>query len=75
MKTYLLNLFILDGDKLVLAGLKNYLDNGFGTSINISTFQDSNSMLNKIETYTNIIILDCYLKDESRNNILNSIKK
>ena len=53
MKTYVLNLFIVDYDNLKLLELRNYLDNRFGTSISISIFNDSDSMLKKIERYTN----------------------
>lgn len=73
MKTYVLNLFIVDGDSLKLSELKNYLDNRFGTSISISIFKDSESMLKKIERYTNIVIADFSLEDG--NSILHSIKE
>lgn len=73
MKTYVLNLFIVDDDSLKLSELKNYLDSVFGTSINISSFHDSDSMLKKIETYTNIVIMDYALV--GGNTILDSIHK
>jgi DNA-binding NtrC family response regulator len=71
MKTYVVNLFIIDNDKLVLTGLKNYLDHRFGTSINVSTFQDSNTMLQKIEKYTNIVISE----SKTASGVLNSVKE
>lgn len=73
MKTCVFNLFIVDDDNLKLTALKNYLDNRFGTSINISSFHGSESMLKKIEKYTNMVILNYSLEDE--NSILDSIKK
>ena len=73
MKTYVLNLFIVDDDNLRLTKLKNYLDNQFGTSISISIFKDSESMLKKIERYTNIVIAD--FSSEAGKRILNSIKE
>lgn len=73
MKTYVLNLFIVDEDNLELTALKNYLDNRFGTTISMSLFNDSESMLKKIERYTNIVIADFSLEDG--NNILHSIKE
>lgn len=73
MKTYVLNLFIVDNDNFKLTALKNFLDNRFGTSVSISVFKDSGSMLKKIERYTNIVIADFSLEDE--NDILQSIKE
>lgn len=73
MKTYVLNLFIVDDDSLKLSELKNYLDNRFGTSISISIFNNNESMLKKIERYTNIVIADFSLEEGSK--ILNSVRE
>lgn len=73
MKTYVLNLFIVDDDSLKLAELKNYLDNRFGTSISISIFNNNESMLKKIERYTNIVIADFSLEEGSK--ILNTVRE
>ncbi len=75
MKTYVLNLFIVNESSLKLKEVKNYLDNRFGTSINISVFQDSESMLKKIERYTNIVIMDYSLEVGKGNEVLKSINE
>jgi DNA-binding NtrC family response regulator len=72
MKTCVFNLFIVDDDNLKLTALKNYLDNKFGANINISSFHESEGMLKKIERYTNMVILNCSLKNE--NSILESMQ-
>jgi DNA-binding NtrC family response regulator len=74
MKTYVLNLLIVNDDKLKLTELKNYLDNRFGTSINIAVFQNNDSMLKKIEKYTNIVIVD-YLDEKNEKSFLRLIKE
>ena len=69
-----MNLFIVDDNQLVLLQLRIYLQNRFGTGINISTFSDGQSALKKIDKDTGIVILDYYLEGENGNQILKSIK-
>ena len=70
-----LNLFIVDDNKLMVAGLRNYLDNKFGADIKISTFYTGESALKKVDENTGMVILDYFLDGENGNNILISIKK
>ncbi len=72
-----LNLFIVDDNQLMIAGLRNYLDNRFGTNLNISTFNTGASALEKVDSNTGIVILDYTLEGEKENGneILRSIKK
>lgn len=75
MNTQGLNLFIVDDNQLMVTGLRNYLDNRFGTNLNISTFNTGESALKKVDEDTSIVILDYYLGDENGNDVLKSIKK
>jgi DNA-binding NarL/FixJ family response regulator len=75
MNTQGLNLFIVDDNQLMVTGLRNYLDNRFGTNLNISTFYTGESAIEKVDKDTNIVILDYYLKGENGNDVLESIKK
>lgn len=75
MKNHVINLFIVDDDVLSTTMLKHHLNDKFGTSINISTFISGKSVLEKIDKYTSIVILDYYLEGENGNEVLKSIKK
>jgi DNA-binding NtrC family response regulator len=75
MKTQTLNLFIVDDNPLLLLGLQNYLQNRFGTNLNISTFGNGASALQKVDRDTSIVILDYFLEGENGNEVLKSIKK
>ncbi len=69
-----LNLFIVDDNKLTVTDLKYYLQNRFGTGINITTFSDGESCLKKVDKETNIVILDYYMDGKNGNEILQLIK-
>ena len=80
MTTAKLNIFIVDDNKLLVISLKKYLENRFGSGINISTFYDGESCLASINENTHIVILDYFLDSENRNakngvEILKEIKK
>ena len=75
MNTQKLNLFIVDDNKLMVTGLKNYLGTKFGSDINISTFYTGESVLKKVDQDTNIVILDYFLGEENGNDVLKAIKK
>ncbi|MES2285101.1 MAG: response regulator [Bacteroidota bacterium] len=75
-----LNIFIVDDNKLLVISLKKYLENRFGSSINISTFYDGESCLENINKNTHIVILDYFLDGMNINakngiEILKEIKK
>lgn len=70
-----MNLFIVDDNKLMVNGLKQYLHSRFGQNLNISTFFTGESCLEKINESTNFVILDYFLGGENGNEILKSIKK
>ena len=74
MKNHVINLFIIDDDVLSSTLLKNHLNKKFGTAINISIFISGKSALEKIDKYTNIVILDYYLEGENGNDVLKAIK-
>jgi len=74
MKTQALNLYIVDDNLLMAAGLRNYLVTKFGSNLNISTFLTGASVLEKIDKHTNIVILDYFLENENGNDVLKSIK-
>jgi len=75
MNTPGMNLFIVDDNALMLTGLRNYLEQRFGTSLNISTFLTGESALRKVDADTNIVILDYFLEGENGNDVLTSIKR
>ena len=74
METQGLNLFIVDDNKLMVTDLKHYLKNRFGGSVRISTFNDGESCLEKVDKKTNIVILDYFLDGINGLEILKSIK-
>jgi len=73
--TQKLNLFIVDDDQSMVAALKQYLNNKFGSTITISTFYDGKSCLKQIDEQTHIVLLDYFLNDENGLDVLNDIKK
>jgi DNA-binding NtrC family response regulator len=75
MKNHVTNLFIIDDDVLSSTLLRHHLNEKFGSTINITTFTDGKSALEKINDFTNIVILDYYLEGENGNDVLTSIKK
>jgi DNA-binding NtrC family response regulator len=70
-----LNLFIVDDNKLLVTDLKHYLQTRFGVGVNISTFNDGESCLEKVDKTTNIVILDYYLDGKNGLEILKEIKE
>ena len=49
METQGLNLFIVDDNKLMVTDLKHYLLNKFGGGVKISTFENGESCLEKVD--------------------------
>jgi DNA-binding NarL/FixJ family response regulator len=74
MKTQGTNLFIVDDNELVLIDLKYYLINKFGANLQISTFSNGESCLEKIDAQTDIVILDYFLEGKNGLEVLKSIK-
>ena len=75
METQGSNLFIVDDNKLMVVDLQNYLQARFGNSIQISTFEDGESCLKRIDKETHIVILDYFLGGKNGLDILRSIKE
>lgn len=69
------NLFIVDDNKLMVADLSHYLQNRFGESLAISTFETGELCLKQVTTETDLVILDYYLEGKNGLEILKSIKK
>ncbi len=69
-----INLFIVDDNKLVLTDLKLYLQNRFGSDLNITTFNTGEGCLEKVNSDTNIVILDYFLGGKNGLEILKLIK-
>jgi CheY-like chemotaxis protein len=74
MNTQSTNLFIVDDNPLVVTGLKSFLINKFGGSLNIQTFNTGASAIKEVNKDTCIVILDYYLKNENGNDVLKAIK-
>ncbi|MBL7937328.1 MAG: response regulator [Bacteroidia bacterium] len=75
METQKLNLFIVDDNKSMVVALKQYLQNRFGLDVNISTFYDGESCLEKIDKNTHIVILDHFLNGKNGLEVLKEIKE
>lgn len=75
METQKINLFIVDDNKSMVAALKQFLLNKFGANINITTFYDGESCLEKINQYTDMVILDHYLNGKNGLEVLKEIKE
>lgn len=75
MNTQHNKLFIIDDNQLLVADLRIYLENTFGESLTISTFNSGESALKKVDHETNIVILDYHLPGENGNEILKAIKQ
>lgn len=74
METQGINLFIVDDNKLLVTDLKHYLQTRFGVSLKISTFDDGESCLKKVDKDTGIVILDYYMVGKDGLETLESIK-
>lgn len=69
-----INLFIVDDNKLLAIDLKHYLQNRFGEDVNISTFNDGDSCIAKIDKNTDVVILDYCMDGKNGLEVLKSIK-
>jgi DNA-binding NtrC family response regulator len=74
MQTQGLNLFIVDDNKSLVTALKLYLQSKFGISLKISTFNDGESCLEKVNQDTHIVILDHFMEGKNGVEVLKSIK-
>ena len=75
MTTQIHNLFIIGGNQVITQNLDDYLKETFGTTLNISIFNNGENALKNIDSNTNIVIIDDFLPDLSGNDLLKSIKK
>jgi two-component system response regulator AtoC len=75
MKTESLNLFIVDDNMSAVSELKEYLLKRFGKGIRILTFNNGKSCLDKVDEYTNIVVLNNHIKGENSVEVLKSIKE
>lgn len=74
METQGLNLFIVDDNKLMATDLKHFLNNRFGADVRISTFNDGESCLEKVDKNTHIVILDYLMDGINGLEVLKKIK-
>jgi DNA-binding NtrC family response regulator len=74
METLETNIFIVDNNQRLVTALKEYLQRRFGESIHISTFNDGESCLKKVDEKPDIVFLDSSQKDGHGVDILKSIK-
>jgi two-component system response regulator AtoC len=74
MKTQGMNLFIVDDNRLMVADLRQYLQSRFGASLKISTFDDGESCLAKVDKQTDVVILDYFMEGKNGLEVLKSIK-
>jgi two-component system response regulator AtoC len=74
MKKNTINLFIVDDDKLMVATLKQFLQNRFQNDINVFTFYDGESCLERVNKETDVVILDYNMTGKNGLDILKSIK-
>ena len=74
METQGMNLFIVDDNESMVIVLKQYLQNRFGASLRILTFNDGESCLEKVDKETNIVILDYFMEGKNGLEVLKSIK-
>jgi two-component system OmpR family response regulator len=74
MKTQKTNIFIVDDDELMVMDLKISLENEFGNGVKVTTFNDGESCLEKVDEDLHIVILDYYMQDKNGMEVLKSIK-
>src|ERR1700758_4393766 len=74
MQTQNLNLFIVDDNRSMVTALKQYLQNKFGFNLNISTFSDGESCLERVTKDTHVVILDHFMEGKKGIDVLKSIK-
>jgi two-component system OmpR family response regulator len=70
-----INIFLVDDNRLTVTDLKHFLNNMFGTDLNISVFNDGESCLKKIDKETHIVILDYFLDGKNGLEVLKLIKE
>jgi two-component system OmpR family response regulator len=70
-----INIFLVDDNRLTVTDLKHFLNNRFGTDLNISVFNDGESCLKKIDKETHIVILDYFLDGKNGLEVLKLIKE
>jgi len=68
------NLYIVEENPLTASNLQNFLKKRFKDTLTISTFIDGQSVLEKIDLNTSIVILDYDLKGERADKLLIDIK-
>lgn len=74
METQGINLFIVDDNKLLASDLKIFLQNRFGSDLIITTFENGESCLKKIDCSIHIVILDYFMEGKNGLEILKVIK-
>ncbi len=74
METITQNLFIVEENPLAATNLQNFLKKRFTDTLTISTFIDGQSVLEKIDHNTSIVILDYDLRGERADKLLIDIK-
>lgn len=74
METHAQNLFIVEDNPMNASNLMNYLKKRFHQSLNISMFVDGESLLEKVDEKTAIVVLDYDLKGEKADKLLVDIK-
>ncbi len=74
METPAQNLFIVEDNPMNASNLMNYLKKRFHQSLNISMFQDGETLLKNVDDKTAIVVLDYDLKGEKADQLLKDIK-
>jgi DNA-binding NarL/FixJ family response regulator len=75
METQIQNLFLLEDNPLSSNRIVAFLENRFRNSLRISTFTNSETLLEKIDGNTTIVILDYDLKGEKADVLVLEIRK
>ncbi len=75
METQGLNLFIVDDNLLMVTSLKQHLQDTFGVSVKVSTFENGESCLEKVDAHTHIVILDYFMEGKNGLDTLKAIKE
>jgi DNA-binding NtrC family response regulator len=70
-----LNLFIVEDNASLANSLQQFLETKFGDELNISKFTNGESALQKVDSSTNIVLLDCDLNNIKGNEVLKKIKQ
>lgn len=75
METQIQNLFLLEDNELSSNRIVAFLENRFRNSLKISTFINGETLLEKIDGNTAIVILDYDLKGEKADVLVLEIRK